>query len=170
MPYLVSFVLLSVSSNHQALLASPKLRAYRTQSVCRLVPCSTPALLEMVLQARVFDTPGHTRGHITFWFPEAKALFPGDTAAAKLSCQCACRPVSHLLQHLSWTSSAGTAKLVMCPHTLHSHGSKDSIALKNVNLEWLCRFDWHSNVLLIPGGLLLLSFKHCQHHLVSPTE
>lgn len=26
-----------------------------------------------------FDTPGHTRGHITFFFPEAKALFPGDT-------------------------------------------------------------------------------------------
>jgi hydroxyacylglutathione hydrolase len=34
------------------------------------------------LQARVFDTPGHTRGHITFWFPEAKALFPGDTLFA----------------------------------------------------------------------------------------
>jgi hypothetical protein len=26
---------------------------------------------------RVFDTPGHTRGHITFWFPAAAALFPG---------------------------------------------------------------------------------------------
>jgi glyoxylase-like metal-dependent hydrolase (beta-lactamase superfamily II) len=29
------------------------------------------------LTARVFDTPGHTRGHITYWFPDAKALFPG---------------------------------------------------------------------------------------------
>ena len=26
----------------------------------------------------VFDTPGHTRGHITLWFPEADALFPGE--------------------------------------------------------------------------------------------
>jgi hypothetical protein len=24
-----------------------------------------------------FDTPGHTRGHITLYFPAAKALFPG---------------------------------------------------------------------------------------------
>lgn len=29
------------------------------------------------LEMRVFDTPGHTRGHVTYWFPEAKALFPG---------------------------------------------------------------------------------------------
>ncbi|WIA41832.1 hypothetical protein OEZ86_009162 [Tetradesmus obliquus] len=34
------------------------------------------------LTARVFDTPGHTRGHITYWFPDAKALFPGDTLFA----------------------------------------------------------------------------------------
>jgi hydroxyacylglutathione hydrolase len=31
---------------------------------------------------RVFDTPGHTRGHISFWAPKAKALFPGDTLFA----------------------------------------------------------------------------------------
>ncbi|CAG9461991.1 unnamed protein product [Pedinophyceae sp. YPF-701] len=27
----------------------------------------------------VFDTPGHTTGHITLFFEDAKALFPGDT-------------------------------------------------------------------------------------------
>ena len=26
-----------------------------------------------------FDTPGHTKGHITLYFPDNKALFPGDT-------------------------------------------------------------------------------------------
>ncbi|KAK9794623.1 hypothetical protein WJX73_000636 [Symbiochloris irregularis] len=31
------------------------------------------------LKMHVFDTPGHTKGHITLWFPEAEALFPGDT-------------------------------------------------------------------------------------------
>ena len=30
-------------------------------------------------EARVFDTPGHTRGHISYWFPNSKALFCGDT-------------------------------------------------------------------------------------------
>jgi len=32
--------------------------------------------------AHVFNTPGHTRGHISYWFPEAKALFCGDTLFA----------------------------------------------------------------------------------------
>jgi len=26
-----------------------------------------------------YDTPGHTSGHVTFFFPQAAALFPGDT-------------------------------------------------------------------------------------------
>jgi len=29
--------------------------------------------------ARVFDVPGHTRGHIAYFFESARALFPGDT-------------------------------------------------------------------------------------------
>lgn len=29
--------------------------------------------------ARVFDVPGHTRGHIAYWFAESDALFCGDT-------------------------------------------------------------------------------------------
>lgn len=30
-------------------------------------------------RAQVFDVPGHTRGHIAYWFAEAAALFCGDT-------------------------------------------------------------------------------------------
>lgn len=30
-------------------------------------------------RARIFDLPGHTRGHIAFWFPDSEALFCGDT-------------------------------------------------------------------------------------------
>ncbi len=29
--------------------------------------------------ARVFDVPGHTRGHISYWFKDSRALFCGDT-------------------------------------------------------------------------------------------
>jgi hydroxyacylglutathione hydrolase len=32
--------------------------------------------------AQVFDVPGHTRGHIAFWFAESDALFCGDTMFA----------------------------------------------------------------------------------------
>ena len=31
---------------------------------------------------RVFDVPGHTRGHVAFWFEDADALFCGDTLFA----------------------------------------------------------------------------------------
>ena len=27
----------------------------------------------------VLETPGHTRGHVSYWFPEGEALFAGDT-------------------------------------------------------------------------------------------
>jgi len=33
-------------------------------------------------EAQVFFTPGHTRGHICFWFPDAGVLFSGDTLFA----------------------------------------------------------------------------------------
>jgi len=29
--------------------------------------------------ARVFEVPGHTAGHVAYWFKEEHALFPGDT-------------------------------------------------------------------------------------------
>jgi hydroxyacylglutathione hydrolase len=34
------------------------------------------------LEARTFDTPGHTRGHVCHWIPGAAALFCGDTLFA----------------------------------------------------------------------------------------
>jgi hydroxyacylglutathione hydrolase len=33
-------------------------------------------------QARVLEVPGHTSGHIAYWFKEARALFCGDTLFA----------------------------------------------------------------------------------------
>jgi hydroxyacylglutathione hydrolase len=33
-------------------------------------------------EAKVFDVPGHTRGHIAYWFAESEALFIGDTVFA----------------------------------------------------------------------------------------
>ncbi|UCH73055.1 MAG: hydroxyacylglutathione hydrolase [Rhodospirillales bacterium] len=33
-------------------------------------------------EAKIFDVPGHTRGHIAYWFAESEALFIGDTVFA----------------------------------------------------------------------------------------
>ena len=32
--------------------------------------------------AKIFDIPGHTRGHLAFWFPQSSAVFCGDTMFA----------------------------------------------------------------------------------------
>lgn len=34
------------------------------------------------IEVRVLDTPGHTKGHITFWMPSAGVAFAGDTLFA----------------------------------------------------------------------------------------
>lgn len=34
------------------------------------------------LRAQVIDTPGHTAGHVSYWFPDAKVAFVGDTLFA----------------------------------------------------------------------------------------
>ncbi len=33
-------------------------------------------------EVRVFDTPGHTAGHITYWIPQSSVAFAGDTLFA----------------------------------------------------------------------------------------
>ena len=33
-------------------------------------------------EAKVWDVPGHTAGHIAYWFAESQALFCGDTLFA----------------------------------------------------------------------------------------
>ena len=34
------------------------------------------------VRCRVLETPGHTRSHVSYWFPEAEAVFCGDTLFA----------------------------------------------------------------------------------------
>jgi glyoxylase-like metal-dependent hydrolase (beta-lactamase superfamily II) len=47
-------------------------------------PCSVDATLEdedTVGPVRVLHTPGHTPGHLAFWWPERRVLFGGDAIA-----------------------------------------------------------------------------------------
>jgi len=48
-------------------------------------------------EVKVFDTPGHTAGHITYWMPEAKVAFVGDVLFAMGCGRCrACRNGAHM--------------------------------------------------------------------------
>lgn len=47
-------------------------------------PCLVDTTLEdgdTVGPVRVLHTPGHTPGHLAFWWPESRALFAGDAIA-----------------------------------------------------------------------------------------
>lgn len=92
------------------------------------------------LEVRVFDTPGHTRGHICFWMPHADALFCGGlvqlTRSRKgRSGSLACRggvkgvirrfasEVSGLaLENVGWGPSLGITALRCCVGVLGGHG------------------------------------------------
>jgi hydroxyacylglutathione hydrolase len=59
-------------------IAGPKKDAARIPGIdVGLVEGDTFELGALV--AEIFETPGHTSGHISYWFPEAKALFCADT-------------------------------------------------------------------------------------------
>lgn len=50
---------------------------------CLDVGVGEPDILSLGgLKAQVLDTPGHTIGHISYWFPAAKIAFVGDTLFA----------------------------------------------------------------------------------------
>jgi glyoxylase-like metal-dependent hydrolase (beta-lactamase superfamily II) len=47
-------------------------------------PCPVDATLEdgdTIGPVRVLHTPGHAPGHLAFWWPERRVLFPGDAIA-----------------------------------------------------------------------------------------
>jgi hydroxyacylglutathione hydrolase len=68
------------------------------------------------IDAQVFETPGHTSGHISFWFPDAKALFCADTLFS-LGCGRVFEG-SHALmwQSLSKLAALPDDTLVYCGH------------------------------------------------------
>jgi hydroxyacylglutathione hydrolase len=68
------------------------------------------------LRARVFDTPGHTAGHICFWFEREKLLFAGDTIFA-IGCGRAIeRPASVLWQSLVKLRDLPGDTTIYCGH------------------------------------------------------
>lgn len=46
--------------------------------MCLPFPPTCPSRYQLGAAELVcYDTPGHTRGHVTYHFPASKALFPG---------------------------------------------------------------------------------------------
>jgi len=83
--------------------------------------------------AQVFDTPGHTRGHIAFWFPESKALFCGDTLFAL-----GCGRVFEGTMEQMWTSLSKLRALpddtrVFCAHEYTQANARFALTVETTN-------------------------------------
>jgi hydroxyacylglutathione hydrolase len=68
------------------------------------------------VEAEVFETPGHTLGHISYWFDDAKALFCADTLFS-LGCGRVFEGnFEQMWQSLSKLAALPDAALVYCGH------------------------------------------------------
>lgn len=82
-----------------------------------------------------FDTPGHTKGHITFYIESAKALFPGDTLFAL-----GCGRLFEGTPEQMWSSMNKFLVLpedtrVYCAHEYTQSNAKFAIAVDKDNME-----------------------------------
>lgn len=103
------------------------------------VPCldvgvSEPDTLALGrLEVKVLDTPGHTIGHITYWFPKAKVAFVGDTLFAM-----GCGRVLEGTAETMWTSLRKIAALpretlLYCGHEYTVSNGKFGVAIEPGN-------------------------------------
>jgi hydroxyacylglutathione hydrolase len=81
------------------------------------------------LRAKVFDTPGHTAGHICYWFEKEKLLFSADTLFA-LGCGRAFeRPASVLWDSLLKLRKLPDDTTVYCGHEYTLSNARFSVTV-----------------------------------------
>lgn len=86
-------------------------------------------------EARIYDTPGHTHGHISYWFPAAKALFCGD-----LLFVLGCGRVFEGTMAQMWTSLAKLKEMpddtvVYCGHEYTAANARFALTIEPGNEE-----------------------------------
>ncbi len=84
-------------------------------------------------QVHVFDTPGHTAGHITYWFPAADVAFAGDTLFAM-----GCGRVIEGTYEMMWQSlqkimALPPATTVYCGHEYTLANAKFALTIEPEN-------------------------------------
>ena len=92
-------------------------------------------------QAKVFFVPGHTRGHIAYWFPQHAALFCGDTLFAL-----GCGRLFEGDPRMMWTSLSKLMTLpddtlVYCGHEYTQSNGRFALTLEPGNAALKARMD-----------------------------
>jgi hydroxyacylglutathione hydrolase len=91
--------------------------------------------------ARVYDVPGHTRGHIAFWFGNSKALFCGDTLFLM-----GCGRVFEGTPAMMWNSLSKLKALppetqVYCAHEYTQANARFAVTVEPDNKDLLARIE-----------------------------
>ncbi|WP_072395746.1 hydroxyacylglutathione hydrolase [Hyphomicrobium sp. CS1GBMeth3] len=110
----------------------PKTESVRIPGLDRGV--TEPDVLSLgTLKIQVFDTPGHTLGHISYWLPDAKVAFVGDTLFAM-----GCGRVLEGTAEMMWTSLGKIVRLpadtaLYCGHEYTVANGKFGITIEPGN-------------------------------------
>lgn len=91
--------------------------------------------------AMVMETPGHTSGHIAFWFPDSQALFCGDTLFS-LGCGRMFEGTAHEMWHaLVRLRDLPGDTLVYCAHEYTGANGRFARLVERDNPAMLARVD-----------------------------
>ncbi|MEJ8569876.1 hydroxyacylglutathione hydrolase [Microbaculum marinum] len=90
-------------------------------------------------EAKIFDTPGHTSGHISWWFPEPSVVFAGDTLFAL-----GCGRVFEGSMEEMWTSLEKLGRLpretlLYCGHEYTQANAKFALTIEPDNIHLQAR-------------------------------
>ena len=91
-------------------------------------------------QARILEIPGHTRGHIAYWFSESHAVFCGDTLFAM-----GCGRLFEGTPGQMWESLGKLAKLppetrIYCGHEYTEANARFAVTVDPMNQALKARF------------------------------
>ncbi|MGQ0676633.1 MAG: hydroxyacylglutathione hydrolase [Rhodospirillales bacterium] len=91
--------------------------------------------------ARVYDVPGHTRGHIAYWFKDSRALFCGDTIFSL-----GCGRLFEGTPQQMWTSIGKLRQLpddtrVYCAHEYTENNGRFARTVDPANPDLMRRID-----------------------------
>ncbi len=90
-------------------------------------------------RATVFDVPGHTRGHIAYWFEESAALFCGDTLFA-LGCGRLFEGTpTQMWNSLSKLKALPPATRVYCAHEYTQSNGRFALSVEPANPRLVAR-------------------------------
>ena len=91
--------------------------------------------------AKVFEVPGHTRGHIAYWFEDSDALFSGDALFAL-----GCGRLFEGSPEQMWTSLSKFSELpdqthIYCAHEYTQSNGKFALSVEPNNADLITRMD-----------------------------